>query len=232
MRSWRSEREIIQTPTSEFLLRRVIVANALWAEGLSAGIAEQREAFELMLGKPPVGVEHFDLDRPFRVYARKSDGRMVTQGVSTCGLVAERILELSGVGWPWRDQPYSIGTSISRSIGWATRRRVWSTKGIPKPGDLCVIGNDLETHAFVVIYNTGSSIVSIDGGQTDNRKPPEVKCFGLQMIAKRSRQWLSAGRKIFLGGKVFKGFVDIGLISKYLLLYNKANVPKGWNTDG
>ena len=230
--TWVTEREEIQTPTSELLLRKAIIANAMWAEGLSAGVVEQREAFEFMLGKPPIGVEHFDLDRPFRVYAKKADGRMATQGVSTCGLVAERILELSGVGWPWRDQPYSIGTAISRSIGWATRRRVWSSKGMPKPGDLCVIGNDLDVHAFVVIANSGSVVVSIDGGQIDGRKPPGVKCTGLQRIAKCARRWMSSGKQMLLGGKVYKGFVDIGLISKYLLLYNKANVPKGWNTDG
>lgn len=224
--TWVTEREEIQTPTSELLLRKAIVANAMWAEGLSAGVVEQREAFEFMLGKPPIGVEHFDLDRPFRVYAKKADGRMATQGVSTCGLVAERILELSGVGWPWRDQPYSIGTAISRSIGWATRRRAWLSKCIPKPGDLCVIGNDLGVHAFVVIANSGSVVVSIDGGQVDWRYN------GLQRIAKCARRWMSSGKQMFLDGKVFRGFVDIGLISKYLLLYNKANVPKGWNTDG
>lgn len=228
--TYRVDREEIETPTSEILLRKVIVSNALWADGLCGGIAEHRSAFEFMLGEPPKD-GHFDLDRPFSIYSRKSDGRMVTQGVSTCGLVAERILELSGVGWPWRGKPYSIGTSISRSIGWAKRHNVWVSNGIPKAGDLCAIGHEFSTHVFIVLYILGSTVISIDGGQVDYRYPPEVKAFGLQKIAKCSRKLRVVGDKNYLGGSIFNGFIDIGLISKYLLLYNKSSVPKGWNND-
>jgi hypothetical protein len=96
-----------------------------------------------------------DLYRPFIFRDGKS------QGVSTCGLVAEGVWHAAGVAVPSTWRPYSpereVEKAIARAIEFARAyqavRRWDSSKPmeLPGDGDYCVIGSGLRTHALTCI---------------------------------------------------------------------------------
>jgi len=197
--------EVIQTPLTDSKSRqKVLVANALRCIGISASNKKTYAAFEELLGKPYPNTK-WPLNVPFRCW--KEDGKWQTQGVSTCGLVAEGIARMSGVDNPCLWQPYWPAQkyqSVTRTIAWATKIGAWhlaknQSKLDPKPlpGDYVIIGcrSAGETyggieHAFTVVAWEDDVMVSVDGGQVDES--------GLQCIKLRRRKWEMSHGKVWV----------------------------------
>lgn len=159
-------------------LARILVANALWCAGISAANPDDRADFEALLGLPPSG-DHWPLAVPFRCW-EDPPGTWHTQGVSTCGLVAEGIALRSGVDLPWRGQPYHSGTAIARAESAARLAELAANLdqiSYPNdpgfdilPGDIVVIGKGTSTHELLCTARRRGAggvvtIESIDGGQ-------------------------------------------------------------------
>lgn len=199
-------------------VRRVIVANALCVIDVEAGDPRTRSILEELLG-PVVG--RWDLDRPFRYDPITKR----TQGVSTCGLVAEGLWRRAGVDAPWLSEEYGSRRydSIERARVFAQRLTPHSAWHVPKDGqrprlgDYLVIGEGLQTHALTVVGWDGDMLISVDGGQVGAR--------GLQAIHKCTRPWLVRDR-IMLGARPVIGWV----VPEMLPGRSKCVVPEGWDS--
>ena len=113
-----------------------------WCE-MANGMGAAHPNFPFFLGDPPAG-HQWDLSRPFRIV----DGKV--QGVSTCGLFAERLLELAGFDVPWVG-PYKVGSSISRMVAFARNHKAWKTAEEGLVGEPTVIGPPGKEHVVVPI---------------------------------------------------------------------------------
>jgi hypothetical protein len=221
--NWQSPRKSILTPHDPEELAQLVVANAVWAEGLRAGVPEEKDKFQLLLGNPPVNAA-FDLDNGFSSYTK--DGKTYYRGTSTCGLVAEGILESSGLKTPWRKEPYSFKVgkrAIERACSWAMKTGLWATSGPPESGDYVVIGSGMGTHAFICLGMDGDDVWSIDGGQLD---PEHRDKYGVakQMIRKVVRPYRE--RKIpLIGNKTLVGRIRVRLAPEKGQLYMMAFQP-------
>lgn len=195
-------------------VRRVIVANAHYIRDVEAGDKATRPLLEELLG-PVKG--KWDLDRPFRVW--KEGDKYRTQGVSTCGLVAEGLWRWSGVDAIWLYEQYVFGAAISRAVRFAQIHQAWQrpTDGlVPEPGDYVVIGEGLAQHALTCIgWEDGGMLVSIDGGQTGAR--------GLQAVHRVTRPWRE-GATPYLGNRKVYGWAKPDLLP-----YRKLCIaPENW----
>lgn len=220
----RTEIEIITRPENADDVRRIVVANAYASVDVEAADPRTRPVLEELLG--PVDGGRWDLDRPFRVY-RDSAGKLRTEGVSTCGLVAEGIWRRAGVDAPWLLTDYGRGgryDSITRAMDLAQRLRPRSAWHLPRdgqrpqPGDYVVIGSALRTHALTVVAWEGDTLVSVDGGQTGTR--------GLQAIHLCRRPWLSTGGHATLGGPQVVGWVAVEMLPGL----GECLAPVGWES--
>jgi hypothetical protein len=153
-------------------IRNRIVSEAMACEDYRAAIPETRQQFRDLLGPPPKGAS-WDLSVPFS--CRKVDGKYITRGVSTCGLVAAGILRRAGFRLPWSGYPYwqapapyrglDIVSCLSQ-LGAMTKARGPAGER-PEPGDVVCIGSGLATHVLTVVGWEGDVMVSVDGGQVD-----------------------------------------------------------------
>lgn len=169
-------------------LRSQVVKEALAVSELRYAIPATSAAFRELLGPAGRGSK-WDLDRPFTV--KKVNGKYITQGTSTCGLVASGILR-KVVSLPWDGYPYwdfpapyaklDIVSCFSK-LGdtWRVRRPAGER---PKPGDVCCIGSGLATHVLTAVHDDGRIVTSIDGGQVDDSSHRY-----LQRIKVCRRQW-------------------------------------------
>lgn len=201
-----------------------IVDYALSLDGLDAGNPAHRATWLGLLGPLPSWAQ-WDLDRPFR--CRKVDGKWRTQGLSTCGLVANGILRHHQVIIRTLYEPYVFGTAISSVVQAAREQDCWQSPIAPPlapyPGDYVVIGSGLRTHVLTCVgFADGGpggaadpseaprSLVSIDGGQVH----PQT---GLQMVRRVERplRWRyttgarRAGWTLWLGDRRVLGWADV-----------------------
>jgi hypothetical protein len=167
------------------IIRDSIVSEAMACADYSAADPATIEAFRALLGPGP-----WDLSVPFS--CRKVDGRYVTRGVSTCGLVAAGILRRAGVRLPWIGAPYwhypapYTGLDIVSALT-LLGQRTGSRRGPgerPVEGDVVCIGSGLATHVLTVVGWEGDVMVSVDGGQVE----PAARGY-LQCVRVCRRRW-------------------------------------------
>lgn len=171
---------------AEAVFRAEVVRQAYLAENLSAGKLATLEAFRTILGAPPPG--GWDIDRPFKII-QLGEGKIRTEGTSTCGLGARGISYLAGVLWPEYPRPYdylreSVFTVMQNH---ATRFKALHM-GKPILGDHFIIGSRYGTHMATCIDWTGTFITSIDAGQCDHT-PDRGRKDGLQCFRLVVRDW-------------------------------------------
>ena len=191
--------------------RNRIVKLASWAVG--AGASNRRDDFVSILG-PTAG--NWDLDRPFGIRKKENSvayqkaprkAQLQTQGVSTCGLVAEGLWRLAGVAVPEDWAPYApkraIQYAIARADMFARACGARQLPGMdlrPKPGDYLCIGSGIWTHVCTVVDWEDDICITVDGGQVDTH--------GLQCVKRWRRHW-EAGKQPFLNDRVVDWWVDV-----------------------
>jgi hypothetical protein len=210
----------IESPYDTDLLTKAIIANALSIENISASNLNLRKTFENLLG-PINGI--WDLNRKFQIIT--IDNKITTQGISTCGLVAEGLWRRMNIDFPALYKNYVFGTAISRSINFAKSLKPRSAFQIPKddlrpePGDYIIIGSGNSTHAFTCIDWEDDYLISIDGGQTDYKN--------LQCILRKKRIWKKIGNKFYLGDREVVGWICFTLLP---FKSNTIVVPENWDS--
>ena len=171
-------------------IRDRIVSEAMACVGYSAADPDTRDAFRDLLGPPPKGAS-WDLSRPFRV-TRTATGGYMTQGVSTCGLVAAGILRRALFRLPWNGSPYWQAPAPYRGLdivscltllGQRTGARRPAGER-PEEGDVVCIGSGLATHVLTVVGWEDDVMVSVDGGQVE----PAARGY-LQCVRICRRRW-------------------------------------------
>jgi len=216
----------IERPQDADTLRKALIANAYSIIDVSA--INQRQIFEEILG--PIHGK-WDLDRPFHVY--QSNGRWITEGISTCGLVALGLWRRMNVDMSSLYQPYIFGTAVSSIVGFAKKNNAWQPawKGPlsdlhPQFGDCCIIGQDINTHVLTTVgYSDGNNtqLISVDGGQTGVKN--------LQCIKKVQRDWVQKGAnnifQPYLGTRILQGWVIFDLLP---FKDSTIIVPENWES--
>jgi len=213
----------IARPDDHDALRQAFYANALSLAGLEAAKIEDRPTWLEVLG--PVKT-FWDLDRPFRIW-KDEQGHVHTEGVSTCGLVAEGIWRRMNVDLASLYLDYVWGKAIERSRVYAQKLGAWKTPLAfpgqrPQKGDTMVIGKGYSTHACTVLETAGDVVSSIDGGQTG--------LDDLQAIYMRTRTWRDhrVARRAFVIGtftREVQAWIDV---TKLHYRGETCLVPKGW----
>jgi len=212
----------IPRPTDTFLLRKAIVANAYSMVGVSA-YQPTRKLFEGILGKKKYA---WDLDRPFK--AKLVNGKWVTEGVSTCGLVARGLWRRMNVDMQALYENYIDGTALSAEIIFARKHKAWQApwKDMsiqPELGDYVIVGSGLATHALTAVAWKGEEIptlVSVDGGQITGAK-------SLQCIKKVERVWTKRSKEQYAGDRKVIGWIVFDMLP---FRGNSIVVPQGWET--
>lgn len=208
-------------------IRRAVVANAIWAEGLSAGRPETKDLFRELLGPSWAGHE-WDLDHPYR-FISLPGGKYRTEGCSTCGLTASGILGRV-VKLPWEGLPYQSGRGITSldavsrltQLGFDWKCRLTPESGLrPKPGDILCIGSGLATHIRTVVKADGDAFESIDGGQVD------MQHGGLQCVSRCKWTWTQNGKAAMSGKRQVIYWLDLDAMSSDR---EPWIVPEGWET--
>lgn len=206
----------VTRPLDANLLRKAIVANALSIENITA--SNNKTKFEELLG--PINGK-WDLGRPFKVST--VNGKTTTQGISTCGLVAEGLWRRMNVDLSSLYKPYVFGAAISRSINFAKSLKPRSAfqkpeDGLkPEPGDYVIIGSGYSTHVLTCIAWNYDKLVSIDGGQTDKN--------GLQAILRKERVYSKKNNKYYLGDREVIGWIIFDMLP---FKDNYISVPEGY----
>jgi len=209
----------VSFPLTGIEIRKIIVANAISFIGISAGNPLTYNKFEKLLG--PVNGK-WDLNRPFRVY--KKNGKWITQGISTCSLVARSIWRRSGVDMPQIYNNYNLGKSMveeqrfCRNVepygAWHTPRK--NDGIVPLTGAYIIIGSGLSTHNITCIGYDGDKLISVDGGRTDHT--------GLQCIEKVSRDLTFKNGYPYIGSRKVIGWAEVDLLP----FKNIVTAPFGW----
>lgn len=176
-------------------IRAVALSRGSFGEAWKSGqvglsCMQSVEAFRDIL---PMGA--WDLKRPFRI-VQLGGGKIRTEGVSTCGLVATRILHDAGIDlsawvdkpyWKWEDPRHGkamyTGLDVVSCLSLLSHRTgTRRAAGVyPQEGDVCCIGSGYATHILTVVSVDGRYVWSVDGGQVDKN--------GLQCIKLLRRQW-------------------------------------------
>lgn len=199
-------------------IRRAMVANALWCVGLEAGNPETRPLFEELLGPVPGGGK-WDLSRPFRMWQK--NGKWYSEGVSTCAMVALRILSRLWPAAPDIMDGYDIGTGLDVGSAFARKCGAWQKPVahsglLPNRGAIVQVNGPM--HVLVVTALNDTTIESVDGGQ--------VGAKGLQAVTKRTRDVTWKNGLPFIGGREVLGWIEVDLLQ-----YEpgqKILVPRGW----
>lgn len=150
----------------------------------NVGVTTSKDKFVDLIG-PTVG--KWDLDRPFRILTMKP-GVIRTQGISTCGLVAEGLWRKAGIDVPPSWATYAPKSAADRSIA---RARLFAVKygavrtpnkyNVPKPGDyMCLVSSSGAEHVCTLVGweddpSGLEAMVTIDGGQTDHHNLQCIK---------------------------------------------------------
>jgi hypothetical protein len=207
----------IPRPSEMEDVRKAMVANAVSLIGISA--SDNLQKMKDILG--PVN-GNWDLKRPFRCYQK--NGRWITEGVSTCGLVCRGLWRRMKIDMNALYFNYIFGSAISAERIFAIKNRSFlsmspSSSLIPSPGDYLIIGNGLSTHALTCIGWNSDTMASVDAGQTDSK--------GLQCIKRRERKWIKKPDGIYLGDRKIVGWMNLsGLPFKN----ENIIVPEDWET--
>ena len=215
----------IERPQNADTLRLALIANAYSIINVAASNPNTKQIFEDLLG-PSNGP--FDLNRPFKVYQK--NGKWITEGVSTCGLVARGLWRRMNVDMPALYKPYISGTAVSSIVEFAKKNGAWQTnKGLdlrPNPADCVIVGENLNTHVLTAInWGDGNNpqLISVDGGRTDSTS--------LQCIEKVSRDWVqkSSGNLVqsFLGTRIVQGWAVFDLLP---FKGSTIIVPENWES--
>ncbi len=213
--SWRTP--LVEVPALRDR-RKALIANALSVVDLEAGDPERKPLFEELLG-PVQG--RWDLGRPYK-YVNLGDGKFRTEGVSTCGLVAEGLQRRVGLDLAALYAPFVPGHAVSRMVQFATTCKAWRAPGPdrrPRPGDYLVVGRGLATHVRTVIGWDGDTCISVDGGQVD------PKHGFLQCIREARNEWAKLGGVWRERNKPVVGWANVDA-----LRYREGSilVPEGW----
>jgi len=209
----------IARPNNQDALRQVMLVNALSIVGVDANTSKSK--FEQLLG--PVN-GRWDLDRPFKCY--QSNGRWITEGVSTCALVCRGLWRRIKVDMNALYNNYVFGTAISAEKQFAIMHNTWiegQTAGslIPSNGDYLIIGNNINIHALICIGWNKDIMISVDGGQIDS--------IGLQCIKQCERRWIIKSDGPYLGTRKVLGWINLcGLPFKD----ENILVPEHWENVG
>lgn len=162
-------------------------------------------AFRSLLG-PPTKYGPWDLSQPFSC-KKGADGKYITKGVSSCGLVCAGILRLCGFRLPWNGcryyeapSPYTGLDIVSELslLGIRTKSRRKAGER-PLPGDVVCIGTGLNTHILTVVDWEGDTMVSVDGGQVDDAEHGWLqRCKECRRVWSNVRvQWVIDSEKLY-----------------------------------
>lgn len=149
------------------------IARARAAAGMCA-CEPFRASFKACLPLPPVGAS-WPLNVPFRMW-RDANGKLHTEGVSTCGLFAMFCWDVDS------GKPYVNGTAFERI------EQVGQSVDEPAGGDVILTGS----HAIVVVdaVDAYGYLETIEGGQVCLDEGAEHEHRGLQAIhLRRDRRW-------------------------------------------
>ena len=214
----------VDIPQDATNMRKMFVANALSVVGTKASNPNTYNKFEKLLGPT---ISYWDLKRPFRVYHK--NGKLQTEGVSTCGLVARGIWRRMGVDMPKIYKNYNFGMAMIDEQNFCKSlkpKSAWHTPvkddGIlPLPGDYIIIGSGLMTHNITCVGFDGDNLVSVDGGRVETKTR-------LQEIEKVERKIVYKDGYPYLQDQYFTRKI-VGWAMIDLLPYKKeALVPEGW----
>jgi len=186
-------------------IRKRIVDIALSYVGI--GASNNREKFKEILG-PISG--HWDIKRPFS--CRKVNGRWVTKGISTCGLVCRGVWREAGVDLPLIYENYNFGRVMIEEQHFCRKLQphsAWyaAVKNeyiIPLAGDYVIIGNGIMTHNLTCVGYEGNILTSVDGGQVDNK--------GLQCIKLRERKINRKNGWLYLDNRKIEGWAMVDIL--------------------
>lgn len=95
-----------------------------------------------------------------------------------CALTVRGLWRRAGVQHSLLTRPYRVGMAVADVVQIAKDADAWRTSGEPLVGDVFLVDN-LEHVGTVIERPTGSSVISVDGGQRDG--------LGNQLIRQRSR---------------------------------------------
>lgn len=207
----------IQRNPDANICRKAIVANALSIIDISTK-PNTRKIFEDILG--PVKTK-WDLDRPYKCTVQ--NGQYITQGVSTCGLVARGLWRRMNINMPDLYENYKAGTALSAEVAFGMKHKAWQTPRIdfdfkPQPGDYVIIGEGLATHALTAIDWKEDTLISVDGGQVDEK--------ALQCVKKVERKWSIQNNVPYLGTRKVLGWIIFDLLP---FKGDTITVPEGWD---
>lgn len=166
------------------MLLDTVVSQAMLVKDLRAAIDTQ--LFRDLLGPAPQGAK-WDLGVPFS--CKIVNGKYVTRGVSTCGLVAAGILRNAGVALPWNGYSYWASPRPYRGLDIVSELTLlgqlsFARVGKPLPGCVACIGSGLGTHVLTIVDVQGDTVTSVDGGQID-----DYAHGYLQRVKLCTRQW-------------------------------------------
>lgn len=193
-------------------MQRAMIANALSIVGFHGGDIATRTPFQSLLGPP----YRWPLRVPFRQWVDE-DGKIQTEGVSTCAMVALGLLRRLAVDCKNIRDGYDVGSGLGVAIAYARSVHAWqdAIAGLRPP--LGAIVQVTPMHVAIVIGHRGSVIDTVEGGQVHPRD-------GLQCVAKCSRTYYEDTHT--LGARRALGWIDVAL-----LRYRGAIVvPKGWDS--
>lgn len=220
----------VDAPEDADKYRQLVKAASLSCVGLAGDKhknAMRRVMFESLLGPPPAGAS-WQLDVPFRCW-QDENGKWKTQGVSTCGLVANGIWRKMGVTADFLYQPYVSGTAVSAAHQFGIHSGAWnrctSLEHRPAVGDYVLMGAGIGTHVGTCVGwkedNEGKLwMQTVEGGQVD-------PVTGLQCVQFKERQWMKRANLVFAGNKSVGGWVSVVLLPRYNIY---VMAPQGWET--
>jgi hypothetical protein len=202
---WIASFKVYEFSNEEWVFRTEMVRQAYLAETLSAGKLATLDAFRAILGCPPPG--GWDLDRPFRI-VQLGEGRIRTEGISTCGLGARGIGYNAGLLWPEFKRPYDyLRESVFAVMQAHANRFNARHTDKPLPGDAFIIGSGYSTHMATCVDWTGTFVTSIDAGQCDHAPDPG-RANGLQCFRLVVRDWRAVHHVCTLDSfKLYTGFL-------------------------
>ena len=205
----------IPRPSEMEDVRKAMVANAVSLIGISASDNLQKMIDILGSVKGT-----WDLKRPFRCYQK--GGRWITEGVSTCGLVARGLWRRMKIDMDSLYYNYIFGSAISAERMFAIKNRAFLSMDpnsdlIPSPGDYLIIGSGMSTHALTCIGWNSDTMISVDAGQCDSHN--------LQMIKKCKRKWIKKPDGIYLNDRKVVGWMEL---DKLPFKNENIIVPEDW----
>ena len=214
----------IPNPNDPILLRKAMIANAYSIKDVYACkcFNTTRPVFETILG-PSFGP--WDLNRPFRVY-KNADGKIQTEGVSTCALVGRGLWRRISVDLNTLYNKYVPGTAITDERSFGKKNGAYKTINPdsflttkPNAGDYVIVGTGNALHVFTVVkWTDDTTCISIDGGQT-------CKKCGLQCIHEVTRTLTMNNNVGYLGNRPIESWINL---EELPIKDSNITVPENW----